>query len=169
MSKSDLIEIGCFVGVHGIKGEVKLKSYAEKPENIFSYKEIFLENDVNPIRFKFLRKVKQNLICEIENVKTRNDAEKFRNSKLFIKRQSLPKLLDDEFYHRDLIGFDVCNTNKESFGSIISFSDFGGGLLIEVKKDGKTFYLPAGSEFLNIINYKEKEVILNLDFSFFND
>jgi hypothetical protein len=42
-------------------------------------------------------------------------------------------------------------------------------LLIEVKKNGKTFYLPAGSEFLNIINYKEKEVILNLDFSFFND
>ena len=169
MSNSDLIEIGCFIGVHGIKGEVKLKSYADKPENIFSYKEIFLENDDNPIRFKFLRKVKQNLICEIENVKTRNDAEKFINSKLFIKRESLPKLLDDEFYHRDLIGFDVYNTKKEYFGLIISFNDFGAGLLIEVKKSGKTFYLPAGSEFLNIINYKEKEVILNLDFSFFND
>ena len=169
MSNSDLIEIGCFIGVHGIKGEVKLKSYSDKPENIFCYKEIFLENDVNPIRFRFLRKVKQNLICEIENVKTRNDAEKFRNVKLFIKRESLPKLLDDEFYHRDLIGFDVCNTKKEYFGLIISFNDFGAGLLIEVKKSGKTFYLPAGSEFLNIINYKEKEVILNLDFNFFND
>ena len=90
MSNKDLIEIGCIIGIHGIKGEVKLKSYAENPENIFSYKEIFLENDSYPIKFKFLRKVKQNFICEIENVKTRNDAEKFRNSKLFIKRDSLP-------------------------------------------------------------------------------
>ncbi|MDC1023435.1 ribosome maturation factor RimM [Alphaproteobacteria bacterium] len=169
MSNKDLIEIGCFVGVHGIRGEVKLKSYAEKPENIFNYKEIFLENDSYPIRLTFLRKVKQNLICEIENVKTRNDAEKFRNSKLFIKRESFPKLLDDEFYHRDLIGFDVCNTNRERFGSIVSFNDFGGGLLIEVKKQGKTFYLPAGSKFLNKINYRQKEVVLNLDLSFLTD
>ena len=160
MSNSNLIEIGCFVGVHGIKGEVKLKSYAENPENIFSYKEIFLENDNYPIRFKFLRKVKQNLICEIENVKTRNDAEKFRNSKLFIKRESLPKLLDDEFYHRDLIGFNVCNTKEESFGLIISFNDFGAGLLIEVKKQGQTFYLPAGSKFLNKINFNKITEIL---------
>ena len=33
MSKKNLIEIGCFVGVHGIKGEVKLKSFTEIPEN----------------------------------------------------------------------------------------------------------------------------------------
>ena len=127
LSNIDLIEIGCFVGVHGIKGEVKLKSYTEKSENIFSYKEFFLENDINPIKLKFIRKVKQNLICEIENIKTRNDAEKFRNSKLFITRECLPKLFDDEFYHRDLISFDVYNTNRESFGSIVSFNDFGGG------------------------------------------
>ena len=47
MSNSNLIEIGCFVGVHGIKGEVKVKSYAEKPENIFTYEEIFIDNYID--------------------------------------------------------------------------------------------------------------------------
>ena len=168
MSNSNLIEIGCFVGVHGIKGEVKVKSYAQKPENIFTYEEIFIENDINPIKLKLVRKVKQNLICRIENVKTRNDAENFRNSKLFIKRESLPKLSDDEFYHRDLVSFEVYNTNRESFGFIVSLNDFGGGLLLEVNKDNKMFYLPASKRFLNEIKYKEKEVILNLDLSFLN-
>ena len=112
--------------------------------------------------------MKQNLICKIENVKTRNDAENFRNSKLFIKRESLPKLSDDEFYHRDLIGFKVYNTKRESFGLIVSLNDFGGGLLLEVNKDNKMFYLPASKRFLNEIKYKEKEVILNLDLSFLN-
>ena len=168
MSNSILIEIGCFVGVHGIKGEVKVKSYAEKPENIFTYEEIFIDNDINPIKLKLVRKVKQNLICKIQNVKTRNEAENFRNSKLFIKRESLPKLSDDEFYHRDLVSFEVYNTKRESFGFIVSLNDFGGGLLLEVNKDNKMFYLPASKRFLNEIKYKEKEVILNLDLSFLN-
>ena len=168
LSNSNLIEIGCFVGVHGIKGEVKVKSYAEKPENIFTYEEIFIDNDINPIKLKLVRKVKQNLICKIENIKTRNDAENFRNSKLFIKRESLPKLSDDEFYHRDLVSFEVYNTKRESFGFIVSLNDFGGGLLLEVNKDNKMFYLPASKRFLNEIKYKEKEVILNLDLSFLN-
>ena len=105
---------------------------------------------------------------EVDNIKTRNDAENFRNSKLFIKRESLPKLSDDEFYHRDLISFEVYNTKRESFGFIVSLNDFGGGLLLEVNKDNKMFYLPASKRFLNEIKYKEKEVILNLDLSFLN-
>ena len=83
MSNTDLLEVGCFVGVHGIKGQVKLKSYTEIPESIFDYKDIFLENN-NKIIMKLVGKIKQNLICKIENVETRNDAENYRGLKLFV-------------------------------------------------------------------------------------
>ena len=64
MSKKNLIEIGSFVGVHGIKGEVKLKSFTEIPENIFSFKEIFVESSENPIKLKFIRKFKTNICLQ---------------------------------------------------------------------------------------------------------
>ena len=166
MSNINLIEIGCFVGVHGIKGQVKLNSFTEIPESIFNYKEFFLEKNDNVLKLKLISKVKQNLICKIENVETRNEAEKYRGLKLFIKRDSLPKLEESEFYHRDLIEFQVYNLKKESFGKIQSFNDFGGGLLIEVKKENKLFYLPVGNDFLEDIDYEQKEVIINLDLSF---
>ena len=166
MSNINLIEIGCFVGVHGIKGQVKLNSFTEIPESIFNYKEFFLEKNDNVLKLKLISKVKQNLICKIENVETRNEAEKYRGLKLFIKKDSLPKLEESEFYHRDLIEFQVYNLKKESFGKIQSFNDFGGGLLIEVKKENKLFYLPVGNDFLEDINYEQKEVIINLDLSF---
>ena len=89
--------------------------------------------------------------------------------KLFINRDNLSKLADDEFYQVDLIGFQVYNLNRESFGSVISFNDFGGGLLVEVKNNNKMFYLPMGSNFLKNINYVEKEVVLNLDLNFVKD
>ena len=166
MSNINLIEIGCFVGVHGIKGQVKLNSFTEIPESIFNYKEFFLEKNDNVLKLKLISKVKQNLICKIENVETRNEAEKYRGLKLFIKKDSLPKLEESEFYHRDLIEFQVYNLKKESFGKIQSFNDFGGGLLIEVKKENKLFYLPIGNNFLEDIDYEQKEVIIDLDLSF---
>ena len=169
MSNKNLLEIGLLVGVHGLKGEVKLKSYTEIPENIFSYKDFYIENCDKPINLKFVRKVKQNLICKIENITTRNDAEKLRGLKLLIKRDQLSTLADDEFYQVDLLGFQVYNLNRDSLGEIITFNDFGGGLLIEVKKNDKKFYLPMSSDFLEDINYVEREVVLNLDLNFIKD
>ena len=166
MSKKKLIEIGCFVGVHGIKGEVKLKSFTEIPENIFSFNEIFTESSENPIKLKFIRKFKEVFVCKIENVETRSDAENFIGLKLFISRKSLPKLTDEEFYHYDLLNFEVYNLNKESFGKVISLEDFGAGLLVEVKKNNKNFYLPMGKPFLKKIDYKDKQIILDLEIDF---
>jgi 16S rRNA processing protein RimM len=169
LSNKNLLEIGLLIGVHGIKGEVKLKSYTEIPENLFSYKDFYTVNSNKPINVIFVRKVKQNFICKIENILTRTDAEKLRGLKLFINRDNLLKLADDEFYQADLIGFQVYNLNRDSFGTVISFNDFGGGLLVEVKNNNKMFYLPMGSNFLKNINYVEKEVVLNLDLNFVKD
>ena len=166
MSNKNLLEIGSIVGVHGIKGEVKLKSYTEIPENIFSFKEIFIESSEKPIKLNFIRKVKQIFVCKIENVETRSVAENLRGLKLFISRESLPKLTDKEFYHADLLNFEVYNLNKESFGNVISLENFGAGLLAKVKKNKKTFYLPMGNAFLKTINYKEKQIILDLEIDF---
>ena len=163
MSKKNLIEIGCFVGVHGIKGEVKLKSFTEIPENIFSFNEIFTESSENPIKLKLIRQLKHIFVCKIENVETRTDAENFKGLKLLISRKSLPKLTNNEFYHSDLLNFAVYNLNKESFGKVISLEDFGAGLLVEVKKNNKTFYLPMGKNFLKKIDYKDKQIILDLE------
>ena len=166
MDRQGFVEIGLFIGPHGIKGEVKVKSFTEIPENFFVYEEFFLGNQTKPIKLKLVRKVKQNLICIVEDIKTRNEAEKFKNLTLYVKRDNLPLLNDDEFYQRDLLNFDVYNLERHNLGFVTSFNDFGGGLLVEVEKNKKRFYLPIGKPFLKDINYKDKEVILNIDLGF---
>ena len=113
-----------------------------------------------------LKKSNQIFICKIENVLTRSDAENFKGLKLFVSRESLPNLANDEFYHFDLLGFEVYNLNRENFGKVISLEDFGAGLLAEVKKNKKTFYLPMGKSFLKEIDYKIKQIILDLEIDF---
>ena len=166
MDRQGFVEIGLFIGPHGIKGEVKVKSFTEIPENLFVYEEFFLGNQTKPIKLKLVRKVKQNLICIVEDIKTRNEAEKFKNLTLYVRRDNLPLLNDDEFYQRDLLDFQVYNLERHNLGFVTSFNDFGGGLLVEVEKNKKRFYLPIGKPFLKDINYKDKEVILNIDLGF---
>ncbi|MDC1034989.1 ribosome maturation factor RimM [Alphaproteobacteria bacterium] len=166
MDRQGFVEIGLFIGPHGIKGEVKVKSFTEIPENLFVYEEFFLGNQTKPIKLKLVRKIKQNLICIVEDIKTRNEAEKFKNLILYVRRDNLPLLKDDEFYQRDLLDFQVYNLERHNLGFVTSFNDFGGGLLVEVEKNKKRFYLPIGKPFLKDINYKDKEVILNIDLGF---
>jgi len=163
LDRQGFVEIGLFIGPHGIKGEVKVKSFKEIPENLFVYEEFFLGNQTKPIKLKLVRKIKQNLICIVEDIKTRNEAEKFKNLILYVRRDNLPLLKDDEFYQRDLLDFQVYNLERHNLGFVTSFNDFGGGLLVEVEKNKKRFYLPIGKPFLKDINYKDKEVILNID------
>ena len=166
MDRQGFVEIGLFIGPHGIKGEVKVKSFTEIPENLFVYEEFFLGNQTKPIKLKLVRKIKQNLICIVEDIKTRNEAEKFKNLILYVRRDNLPLLKDDEFYQRDLLDFQVYNLERHNLGFVTSFNDFGGGLLVEVEKNKKRFYLPIGKPFLKDINYKDKEVILNINLGF---
>ena len=166
MSNNVWVEIGSILGPHGINGQVKVKSFTEVPEGIFLYKNLFIGNEQKPIKTKLVRKIKQNLICIVENIKTRNEAETIRNLILYVKRDEFPLLNDNEFYQRDLLNFEVFNLKRESFGFIISFNDFGGGQLVEVENLNKRFYLPIGKTFLKNINYQDREVILDIDIAF---
>lgn len=166
MSNNVWVEIGSILGPHGINGQVKIKSFTEVPEGMFLYKNLFIGNEQKPIKIKLVRKVKQNLICIVENIKTRNEAETIRNLILYVKRDEFPLLNDNEFYQRDLLNFEVFNLKRESFGFIISFNDFGGGQLVEVENLNKRFYLPIGKTFLKNINYQDREVILDIDIAF---
>ena len=166
MSNNVWVEIGSILGPHGINGQVKIKSFTEVPEGMFLYKNLFIGSEKKPIKIKLVRKIKYNLICIVENIKTRNEAETIRNLILYVKRDEFPLLNDNEFYQRDLLNFEVFNLKRESFGFIISFNDFGGGQLVEVENLNKRFYLPIGKTFLKNINYQDREVILDIDIAF---
>ena len=166
MSNNVWVEIGSILGPHGINGQVKIKSFTEVPEGMFLYKNLFIGNEQKPIKIKLVRKIKHNLICTVENIKTRNEAETIRDLILYVKRDEFPILDDNEFYQRDLLNFEVFNLKRESFGFIISFNDFGGGQLVEVENLNKRFYLPIGETFLKNINYQDREVILDIDIAF---
>lgn len=131
--KDQLICIATITSAHGIKGEVKIKSFTEDPFAIEQYSPIYTNNKQETLNISITGTKGDTLIAKIDGITTRNEAENLRNTNLYILRSILPKNNEGEFYHIDLIGLTVLDTKKNEFGKIIFIHNFGAGDIVEIK------------------------------------
>ena len=124
------ILVGKIVAPQGIRGEFRVQSFAEKPEDFKVFR--VLSDRFNSEQFHFVRVLKQNvIIAKIDGANDRNSAESLRGTELFVARDDLPKLKADEYYQSDLIGFDVIRDGTK-IGVVDGFQNFGAGDIIEM-------------------------------------
>ena len=143
MSTSELICVAAIAGAFGVKGEVKLKPFTDLPESCVSYGPLLSKTGEIILTPSSHRLVKGAVAIKCPEVKTREEAEGLKSTKLYVPRSNFPAPEEDEFYAADLIGLDVKSTDGKRIGTIIAVEDFGAGDLLEIKpKDGKSFYHP---------------------------
>ena len=131
MDNSKQILVGKIVAPQGIRGDVRVQTYSEKPSDFAGFKVIssrFKDTD-----FKFIRVVPNStvIIAHVAGFDDRNAAETLRGTELFIDRGTLPDLKKDEYYQADLIGFSVVR-DGEKIGVVVGFQNFGAGDIIEL-------------------------------------
>ena len=155
------IPIAEIVGVHGVKGWVKLKIFSDDPEKLASY-DLF-EETRQKISIKALHAHGTIWLAQIDGIEDRTAAEKKRGQRLYISRQSLPSLgSQNEFYHADLIGLSARNSDGESLGKVIGVANFGAGDLLDIKPaKGNSFYIPFTKESVPEVRLDQGEIIID--------
>jgi 16S rRNA processing protein RimM len=164
MTPRDLILVGVIIGAHGIRGEVKLKSFTADPKAIATYGPLVSAKG-ETFEITRLKLQTEDFIAALKDVSDRNRAETLKGTELFITRAQLPK---DELYLHDLIGTPIFN-NDIALGTIIGFENFGAGDLIDVKIEGRedTVLIPYNKTF--IIDATPEKVIVNLPDGYLDD
>jgi len=166
IEQKKLIMMGIIGTPHGIKGEVRIKSFAEDPFALSRYHPLYDDKGKN-VTIVSLRLHKTQLIAQIDGVTNRDAAQKLQGMQLFVERQSLDDDLDeDEFYQTDLIGFRVialdAQGKDETIGRISAFFNFGAGDLVEIKNEaGKSWLVPFSRAAVPLIDKKQE--IIRLD------
>lgn len=136
------ILLGVIGGAHGIKGEVRVKSFTEDPRDIKSYGPLF-DAKGNAYTLRSARIQKNVVVVQIAEVTDRDQAERLNGTELFVDRSALPEDDEDAFYQADLIGLEVETVTGEAVGSVIAFHDFGAGEVIEIRPArGATLMIP---------------------------
>jgi 16S rRNA processing protein RimM len=142
-----LIFMGVISSAHGIKGEVIVKSLTQPKSNICKLQ--LVDTAENIFNLKLMRQnTNGSLICKVNNINNRNDAEKLAGSKLFCLRSTLPNPNPGEFYIEDLKGLKVVDKELNLIGKVKDICNFGAGDLIEVAFEAGTLELfPFTKEF----------------------
>lgn len=141
---SDLICVGALAGAFGVRGEVRLKSFCAIPDEIETYSPLSNEDGSQSYSLMITRPVKNGFAVRIGGVETKEDADALKGLRLFARRDQLPKLPDDEFYHTDLIGLEVHDTGGTLLGTVRSVQNHGAADLLEIHGPGlkSTVLLP---------------------------
>ncbi len=128
----DLICIGAIAGAYGVRGEVRLKSFTADPLAIAEYAPLSTEDGTRSFDVKITRPIKNGLAARLSGVSTKEAADALRGTQLFVPRDRLPSLPDDEYYHADLIGLEVRDTGGTVLGHVRAVHDHGAGDLLEI-------------------------------------
>ncbi len=140
--------VGAIMGAYGVRGEVRLKSFCATPEDIAAYAPLTDEAGQREFRLKLTRPISKGFAARIEGIRTKEEADALRGTRLLAPRAALPALPDDEFYHADLIGLRVLDTGGAPLGEVIAVHNHGAGDLLEIRPDagGDTILLPFTRE-----------------------
>jgi 16S rRNA processing protein RimM len=127
-----LIVVGVLKGAHGVRGEVRVKSFTADPADVFEFGPLLDEAGRPIVTPKGARPGKDHFIVRPKEQKQKEEWDAMRGTLLYVPRASLPEADEDEFYIEDLVGLDVFTGNSERAGRIRAVEDFGAGELLDI-------------------------------------
>jgi 16S rRNA processing protein RimM len=141
-------------GAHGIRGEVKLKSFTADPMAVKDYGPLMSEDGSASFEIEALRPAKGHLVARLRGVSDRDAAERLAHLRLFVPRERLPPAGADEFYHVDLIGLVAVTADGTEVGTVVAVHDFGAGDILELRPraGGTTIMLPFTDAFVPAVD-----------------
>jgi 16S rRNA processing protein RimM len=143
---SDLVIVGRVARPHGVHGEIRIE-YANPNLHFFShYQEIFVQVErEKPIRYRVLqsRVHKNRVLCKIEGVVTRDQAESLRDAQVLIHADSLPPTAEHEYYWRDVIGMSVYTETGRYVGEVSEILSTAGHDVYVIHGRGREYLVPA--------------------------
>jgi 16S rRNA processing protein RimM len=154
--------LGQIGAAHGVRGEVRLRSFTADPAAIADYGPLETE-DGRMLRIEALRPAKDHFIAQLSGIRDREAARGLASAKLYVPRERLPEPeTADEFYHADLVGLAVVDCAGERLGTIVAIHNFGAGDLIEVQQagGGPTQMLPFDAATVPVVDIAAGRIVV---------
>jgi 16S rRNA processing protein RimM len=130
------VQMAVIGAAHGIKGELRVKSFTGDPLALGGYGPLS-SKDGRVFEVETIRAAGEVAIVRFKGVSDRSAAERLTGTELFIDRSALPPEDEDEFYHADLVGLVVRDEAGVEGGRVTAIQNFGGGDILEITFQGR--------------------------------
>ena len=161
----EYLEVGQIVNTNGLKGLLKINPFTDDITRFERLKTILVDHKKELLEFEIesVRYQKKQALLKLKGIDTIEEAEKYREDYLKIKRNKEEKLPEDTYYIVDLIGLDIYTENGELLGKLDDIFSTGSNDVYVVKNsEGKQILLPAISDVIKNIDLEQKKIVVNL-------
>jgi len=158
MKSFSSIVIGKILSTHGIKGWVSIDCYAYPPENLKSYRTFLDDNQNEEIKILDIKIMPKKIIIKIQGFDDIDISENALGKNIYIDNKSIPKLEDNEYYWKDLIGLKLFTTKNMYLGIVDFIFNSGSNDVLAIKNNNITSYIAFVKE--NICKIDNDKIII---------
>ena len=151
-ARPDELSLGWISGLFGLRGEARLFLHNRESDFLFgAWREVSLCGPDGVRRRARLRArggAGGRVLASIEGVVDREALRDLLDWEILIPRDALPAAAEGEYYHHQLIGLEVVDTEGASKGRLVAIHGTGEVDVWELRGPDGSSFLPARREFI---------------------
>jgi 16S rRNA processing protein RimM len=157
--------VGEVVGLHGLRGVLKLRSYADSPAFFAPGLRLQMETLQGQAISGSVAWAKphgKGLLLALEGVDDRKAAEAFVGCRLHVSKAALPELEEGTYYWFELIGLSVRTTQGRYLGTLSAIVPTGSNDVYVVRNGDDEILVPALASVVQMIDRSEGRMEVTL-------
>ena len=148
---------------HGVKGEVRVKSFTADSLAFKDYGVLQDERGARSFSIVSLRPVRDDMcVVRFKEAGDRDAAAALTHMKLYALRANMPAVEDGEYFHADLIGLRAETSAGAVIGIVAAVQNFGAGDMLEIAPQGggETLLLPFTNAVAPLVDLAGGRVVI---------
>ncbi len=140
----EYLVVGFLRRAHGVRGEMVMEVHTDFPERLKAKTKVFVGDKRQPMMIAATRFHQEGLLVKFKDLDKPEDAARYRNQLVYVTAADRPPLPKGQFYHHELIGFDVADEEKGSIGKLTEIMQTGANdVYVVTRPDGSEILLPV--------------------------
>ena len=163
MDKKDFFEFGKVKKFNKKTAELVIRTNAENVEESINAPVVFIEIDGGLVPF-YLSSAKlrdtNTLQILLEDYSTPEKARQFVDCQVFLPKKDDSELQSNEFYHDEIIGFEVIDKKHGSIGFLEEILDRPEQEILQINHQGKEILIPLVDEIIVKLKRRKKQLFI---------
>ncbi|MEZ4711117.1 MAG: ribosome maturation factor RimM [Caldilineaceae bacterium] len=161
------LAVGRVIGVHGLRGEVKVELHTDFPERFQPGLELFLGEELQPLSIQQARPHKGHMLILFGEYQGRSAVEALRNTWLFVHEENAIELAEDEYWVHDIVGLAVYTDEELHLGSVSDVLVTGANDVYVIEpagllNQGREILLPAIADVIQKVDIAAGRLIVKM-------
>jgi 16S rRNA processing protein RimM len=158
-----LLLIGRVIGPHGVRGLLKIDSYARSEDTLLTAGRIYLkqrEGEISEYAIVSAVPYKGASLIRLEGLDSRDQVEPYCGAEIFIPKAAVSRGEDEYFWH-ELIGLRVYLETGRYLGAVEEIVTTAANDIYVVREGKEEFLIPAIHDVVKTIDLENGKMILS--------